>query len=71
VIPSLERLRELLRASGIELSFRLAVLDTSDHDDRLIACELSRTPAERLRSLARVAQLPTPNHVAVIQKTST
>jgi transcriptional regulator with XRE-family HTH domain len=49
VIPSLERLRALLRACGLELSFRLANVDTSDHDRALIERELRRTPAERLR----------------------
>ncbi len=49
VIPSIERLRELLRACGIELSFRLASVDASNHDRILIERELSRTPAERLR----------------------
>ncbi len=49
VIPSLERLRELLRACDLELSFRLANLDASDHDRVLIERELGRTPAERLR----------------------
>jgi transcriptional regulator with XRE-family HTH domain len=49
VIPSLERLRALLRACGLELSFRLANADSSDHDAVLIERELRRTPAERLR----------------------
>jgi transcriptional regulator with XRE-family HTH domain len=49
VIPSLERLRELVRACGLELSFRVAHLDTTDHDRILIERELRRTPAERLR----------------------
>lgn len=49
VVPSLERLRELLRACGVELSFRLASVDTTDHDRVLIERELRRTPAERLR----------------------
>ena len=49
VIPSFERLRELLRACGIDLSFRLANVDASDHDRVLIERELGRTPAERLR----------------------
>jgi len=49
VIPSLERLRALLRACGVELSFRLATVDPSDHDRVLIERELRRTPAERLR----------------------
>ena len=49
VIPSVERLRELLRACGIELGVRLANVDASDHDRVLIERELRRTPAERLR----------------------
>jgi hypothetical protein len=49
VFPSIERLRELLRACGIELSFRLASVDPSNHDHVLIERELGRTPAERLR----------------------
>src|SRR3954451_4034280 len=49
VIPSLERLRTLLRACGLELTFRLANADPSDHDEVLIERELCRTPAERLR----------------------
>ena len=49
VIPSLERLRELLRACGVELSFRLANFDPTDHDRVLIERELRHTPAERLR----------------------
>jgi transcriptional regulator with XRE-family HTH domain len=49
VTPSVERLRDLLHACGIELSFRLANVDASDHDRVLIERELRRTPAERLR----------------------
>ena len=49
VIPSLERLRSLLRAAGFELSIRLAKVDQSNHDQVLIERELRRTPAERLR----------------------
>jgi transcriptional regulator with XRE-family HTH domain len=49
VIPSFERLRELLRACGFELSFRLARLDPDEHDRVLIDRELRRTPAQRLR----------------------
>jgi hypothetical protein len=49
VIPSLERLRALLRACGLELSFRLANVDATDHDRVLIERELRQTPAERLR----------------------
>jgi transcriptional regulator with XRE-family HTH domain len=49
VMPSLERLRSLLRAAGFDLSFRLANVDASNHDQILIERELRRTPAERLR----------------------
>src|SRR5262245_14779890 len=49
VLPSFERLRELLHACGFELSVRLASVDASDHDRVLIERELRRRPAERLR----------------------
>lgn len=49
VIPSFERVRLLLRACGVELTFRLANIDESDHDRVLIERELSRAPGERLR----------------------
>lgn len=49
VIPSLERLGSLVRAAGFELSFRLAKVDQTNHDQVLIERELRRTPAERLR----------------------
>lgn len=49
VIPSIERLRSLVRACGIELSFRLTTVDPTDHDHVLIERELRRAPAERLR----------------------
>jgi len=49
VIPSFERLRELVHACGLELSFRLAKADPRDHDGVLIERELRRTPSQRLR----------------------
>lgn len=49
VMPSLERLRLLLKAAGFELSMRLAQVDESNHDQNLIERELRRTPADRLR----------------------
>ena len=49
VIPSLERLRDVVRACGFELSIRLAALDPTNHDRVLIERELRRLPAERLR----------------------
>ena len=48
IVPSLERLRSLVRACGFELSFRLANADPTEHDLALIERELRRTPAERL-----------------------
>jgi transcriptional regulator with XRE-family HTH domain len=50
VIPSLERLRALLRAAGVDLSIRLAAVDETNHDQVLIERELRRTPVERLRT---------------------
>jgi transcriptional regulator with XRE-family HTH domain len=49
VVPSLERLQALVRACGLELSFRLGNLDTTGHDRALIERELRHTPGERLR----------------------
>jgi transcriptional regulator with XRE-family HTH domain len=49
VIPSFERLRELLSACGFELAFRLAKVDPTEHDRTLIERELRLTPGERLR----------------------
>ena len=49
VIPSFERLRDLVRACGLELSFRIANADSGEHDRVLIERELRRTPAERLQ----------------------
>jgi transcriptional regulator with XRE-family HTH domain len=48
VRPSLETLRDLVRACGLELSFHLANADLEDHDLTLIEQALARTPAERL-----------------------
>lgn len=49
VFPSLERLRELLRACDLELSFRLTSVDENEHDHVLIKRELRRPPADRFR----------------------
>jgi transcriptional regulator with XRE-family HTH domain len=66
VIPSVERLRSLLRAAGFELSIRLAKVDQGNHDQVLIERELRRTPAERLRrglvAGRRLAALTAPSH---------
>ena len=46
-LPSLETLRELVRACGLELSFRIANADLEDHDLTLIRRALGMSPAER------------------------
>jgi transcriptional regulator with XRE-family HTH domain len=53
VAPSLETLRELIRACGLELSFRLATRDDSyvPHIERMLDME----PAQRVRHAARRA----------------
>jgi transcriptional regulator with XRE-family HTH domain len=48
VLPSLETLRDLIRACGLELTFHLANADLQDHDLTLIERSLGRTPAERV-----------------------
>lgn len=56
VMPSLETLRELIRACGLELSFRLANADTEQHDLALIERALAKTPAERVREGIEAAE---------------
>ena len=46
-LPSLETLRELVRACGLELSFRIANADVEEHDLTLIRRALGMSPAER------------------------
>ena len=53
VAPSFERLRELVRACGLELTFGLANYD--DSYDSLVARQLRLTPAERVRGMAETA----------------
>jgi transcriptional regulator with XRE-family HTH domain len=50
VLPSLETLREVVRACGLELTFGLANADEHGHDAALIERTLRLTPAERLRT---------------------
>jgi transcriptional regulator with XRE-family HTH domain len=58
VLPSLETLRRLIRACGLELGFRILNADLEDHDATLIAQTLPLTPEERVdravRSVRRV-----------------
>lgn len=49
VAPSLETLRAMIRACGLELRFVLA--DADDSQDAAIEAALSRSPAERLAQL--------------------
>jgi transcriptional regulator with XRE-family HTH domain len=53
VKPSLETLRELIRACGLELTFGLANYD--DSYDEWILGALEHTPAERLEHAAHAA----------------
>ncbi len=58
VLPSLETLRRLIRACGLELAFGIYNADLEDHDATLIERNLALTPAERVeRSLHAAAQL--------------
>jgi transcriptional regulator with XRE-family HTH domain len=56
VRPSLETLRELVRACRLELSFHLANADLEHHDLTLIERSLERTPAERVAEAVGAAR---------------
>src|SRR5581483_2739802 len=56
VRPSLETLRELVRACGLELSFHLANADLEDHDLTLIERALRQTPEQRVRDAVVAAR---------------
>lgn len=53
VIPSFERLRELVRACGLELTFRVAKADAEGHDVSLIEHALELTAVERVTEAVR------------------
>ena len=53
VVPSFERLRELVRACGLELTFGLANYDESY--DAHIARQLRLTPAARVHTMTETA----------------
>ena len=58
VLPSLETLRRLVRACGLELGFRIFEADLEDHDATLIAQTLPLTPEERVdRALRAIKHL--------------
>jgi hypothetical protein len=56
VRPSLETLREVIRAAGLELGFALSNADADDHDLALIRRSLARSPAERFAHGQRAAR---------------
>jgi transcriptional regulator with XRE-family HTH domain len=56
VKPSLETLREVIRAAGLELGFQLSNADDGDHDLALIRRALAQTPAERFAHGQRAAR---------------
>jgi hypothetical protein len=56
VLPSLETLRRLIRACGLELGFRLFNADLEEHDATLIAQTLSLTPEERVARALRAVK---------------
>jgi transcriptional regulator with XRE-family HTH domain len=53
VVPSFERLCELIRACGLELTFGLANFD--DSYDEFINRQLALSPADRVRAMAEAA----------------
>lgn len=56
VAPSLETLRRLVRACGLELGFRLHRADVDDHDATLIEQTLLLTPEERVDRAVRAVK---------------
>jgi transcriptional regulator with XRE-family HTH domain len=56
VLPSLETLRRLVRACGLELGFRIYNVDPEDHDASLIAQALLLTPEERVDRAVRAVR---------------
>jgi transcriptional regulator with XRE-family HTH domain len=56
VKPSLETLRELIGACGLELGFTLSNADAEKHDLALIRRSLAWTPAQRFEHGQRIAR---------------
>jgi transcriptional regulator with XRE-family HTH domain len=56
VVPSLEALRRLIRACGLELGFRLTKADLEDHDESLIAQTLALSPEARVDRAVRAVK---------------
>ena len=56
VQPSLETLRGVIRAAGLELGVTLSNADEDDHDLALIRRSLARSPAQRFAHGQRAAR---------------
>ena len=56
VLPSLETLRRLIGACGLELSFRIFNADLEEHDATLIAQTLRLTPEQRVDRAVRAVK---------------
>lgn len=56
VLPSLESLRRLIRACGLELGVRIFNADLDQHDATLIAQTLPLTPEERVDRAVRAVR---------------
>ena len=56
VLPNLETLRRLIRACGLELSFRLFNADLDEHDATLIAQLAPLTAEERVDRAVRAVK---------------
>ena len=56
VLPSLETLRRLIRACGLELGLRIFNADLEEHDATLIAQTLPLTPEERVDRALRAVK---------------
>ena len=56
MLPSLETLRRLIRACGLELGFRIFNADLEGHDAGLIAQTLPLTPEERVDRALRAVK---------------
>ena len=56
VLPSLETLRRLVRACGLELGFRLYNADIENHDHTLIAQTLLLSPEARVDRAVRAVR---------------
>ena len=55
VLPSLETLRQVIRACGLELTFGIANADLEGHDLSLIDRSLAKSPAERAQEAVAAA----------------